>query len=286
MSGNNNSDGRPFTDQESEKIQRLEKANRSEIAKKRGKLGIIRNMLRHRNQRASSTSTKVGQKKEALSEQKDRQGRSPVSTSQHVLFGNPAKSRVARRTLSPSSPNTATQTTKFRGARVDSTYHTEREELRTLDDIKGSFLEGLQEIDKKRKDNHLEPLYKQYKVEVSSQDNLMRLNYKPETSFAAPIKVLEVDASTDTTTVYKNWSTQVDPENKHISLEEKALIVLHSLGIPPCPPDIKISNETSQLAQEVRKQFGILQDAQYLAKEEEGDETEMTVSKQQFGTKK
>lgn len=262
-----NSKGVPFTLNESAKI-----ATRSEIAERRGNAALIGNMVQHRQKHGTAASRKVEQENEPLSGQKQRQSSS--STSRHALFGQ----ATSRRLLSSTASNTAKHTTQYRRAIVDSTYHTEREELRTVDDIRKRFVEGLQEIDTKRQDVNLEPLHMKYSVTIESQDNCVRLNYNPDPSSVEPIKVLEVDASTDTTTVYKNWSTQVDPGNKHISLEEKALIVLHSLGIPPCPPDIKISNETSKLAQEVRKQFAILQEAQYLA-EEEGDEAAMTVRK-------
>ncbi|PJD93913.1 MAG: hypothetical protein CK424_01265 [Legionella sp.] len=66
------------------------------------------------------------------------------------------------------------------------------------------------------------------------------------------IPVLNV-ISDDTVHVSKDWKN-----DQSMSLENKALIVLASLGIPPCPEDIEISNEHSALGQAVREQFDAL----------------------------
>ena len=64
-----------------------------------------------------------------------------------------------------------------------------------------------------------------------------------------------LDASIDTVKVHRGWR-QVD---RTISHEARAQIVLASLGIPPCPPDIAISNEGSRLGRAIRAEFTKLQ---------------------------
>jgi hypothetical protein len=75
-----------------------------------------------------------------------------------------------------------------------------------------------------------------------------------------------LDASIDTVRVHRGWR-QVD---RTISHETRAQIVLASLGIPPCPPDIAISNERSGLGQAIRAEFDKLK--------LRSDETDITVT--------
>ena len=64
-----------------------------------------------------------------------------------------------------------------------------------------------------------------------------------------------LDASIDTVRVHRGWR-EVDT---NISNEARAEIIIASLGIPPCPPDIAISNESSRLGRAIRAEFTKLQ---------------------------
>ncbi len=63
-----------------------------------------------------------------------------------------------------------------------------------------------------------------------------------------------LDAYIDTVRVHKGWREV----NTNISNEARAEIIIASLGIPPCPPDIDISNEKSKLGRAIREQFNQL----------------------------
>ncbi len=65
-----------------------------------------------------------------------------------------------------------------------------------------------------------------------------------------PTRVLE--ATSDTVYVSSRLWTKLDGQTLE---NEKALVVLGSLGIPPCPEEIEISNENSSLGKNVRAAF-------------------------------
>lgn len=70
------------------------------------------------------------------------------------------------------------------------------------------------------------------------------------TSNTTPI----LDAYIDKVKVHRGWR-EVDP---NISDKARAKIIIKSLGIPPCPPGIVISNERSRLGQAIRREFNKL----------------------------
>ena len=79
----------------------------------------------------------------------------------------------------------------------------------------------------------------------------------PQTHRKTPI----LTASSESVTVHKSWRRDLDPHQK-VSLKDKALLVLGSLGIPPCPPDIKIDGDpNSRFVKEIDKQFRKLQES-------------------------
>ncbi len=84
---------------------------------------------------------------------------------------------------------------------------------------------------------------------VKAGDKATRIVYKDRGNII-PI----LDASIDTVRVHRRWR-EVD---KDISDEARAKIIIASLGIPPCPPDIDISNENSRLGKAIREQFNQL----------------------------
>lgn len=219
---------------------------------------------------------------------------SNMSDSPSTLFGNTAHGSSKRAEIpitstgnvdprtKPRSPM-MNSTQRYRGMGVDSIYHSTEEDkpTRTVEEIGERLLEGLVEVSKSLNGKSLSLLLN-YKVEEDEVDDIIHLNYvaSSQKSSAAPIRVLDIDAESETVTVYKSWSTQVDKGNKNLPLQKKALLVLHSLGIPPCPPDIEISKTKSPLAAEVRKQFTRLQKEEELQKTndmESGDDDVMHV---------
>ncbi|MEI6094914.1 MAG: hypothetical protein WCR08_05535 [Gammaproteobacteria bacterium] len=85
----------------------------------------------------------------------------------------------------------------------------------------------------------------------NERDQTARIEYRHANGRMTPI----LDASIDTVKVHRGWK-KVD---RTISHETRAQIVLASLGIPPCPPDIAISNERSGLGRAIRAEFTKLQ---------------------------
>lgn len=71
-------------------------------------------------------------------------------------------------------------------------------------------------------------------------------------------KVCVLVATSDTVYVSPQWKNM----DKKTSLDQKALMVLGSLGIPPCPEQIDISNEHSGLGKRVRAVFEELKASQ------------------------
>ena len=154
----------------------------------------------------------------------------------------------------------------YRGKVVDSLYTSSEEKPRTLEEIKKRLDQGLETI---RQDVKADLPYKSV---VEKANSVVHLNYQPRKG--TPITVL--DAAPDKVTVYKNWMQTVDPKNKILSLEQKALLVLDSLGIPPCPPTIHVERKgkDSDLADAVEIVFKLLLDKQNA----EQDQAEIEVS--------
>ena len=101
-----------------------------------------------------------------------------------------------------------------------------------------------------------------YRLDANEDEQTTSITYQNRDRMATPI----LDASIDTVKVHRGWR-QVD---RTISHETRAQIVLASLGIPPCPPDIAISNERSGLGQAIRAEFNKLK--------LRPDETDITVT--------
>lgn len=143
----------------------------------------------------------------------------------------------------------------------------------TLADIKNRLDEKLVKLHKDRRIN-------EYMTKIDTHEHVLHLNYWNDPK-KKPITVL--DASLEKVTVYKSWCIQVDPMDKNISLKNKALLVLDSLGIPPCPDDIDISKTNSRLAKQVRIEFDLLySDPKNRKASSAGDEEDFTVFSKRF----
>jgi len=84
----------------------------------------------------------------------------------------------------------------------------------------------------------------------NKRDQTAGIEYRHENGRTTPI----LDANIDTVKVHRGWK-KVDRTMSHVT---RAQIVLASLGIPPCPPDIAISNDRSGLGRAIREQFNQL----------------------------
>ncbi len=89
-----------------------------------------------------------------------------------------------------------------------------------------------------------------YRFSTNEDEQTTSITYQQRDRMVTPI----LDAGIDTVKVHRGWG-QVD---RTISHETRAQIVLASLGIPPCPPDIAISNERSGLGRAIRAEFNKL----------------------------
>jgi hypothetical protein len=98
-----------------------------------------------------------------------------------------------------------------------------------------------------------------YVIDPKKDQESVGINYISKSN--GKTQVLEARA--DSVKIFKGWRASVDPKDKKISLEKKALIVLGSLGIPPSYPDeIQIKgNPESRFVKEIHKQFNILKSA-------------------------
>jgi hypothetical protein len=85
-----------------------------------------------------------------------------------------------------------------------------------------------------------------------------------------------LEARSESVKVFKSLSRSV----AQLTLEQKALVVLGSLGIPPCPPEgihIQTKGRNNSLADEINRQFGLFLKAENDVKSE-NDEADFTVS--------
>jgi hypothetical protein len=124
-----------------------------------------------------------------------------------------------------------------------------QEKERNLQEIKNDISDGLKESAQELEERN------KYTIEQDLSEQKMKVSY--QTSLETIIPVLEVKSAS--VKVFKSWRRYVNDQD--VSLSTKALIVLKSLGIPPCPPEnIYITNEaTSLLGKEIRKQYNILE---------------------------
>lgn len=124
-----------------------------------------------------------------------------------------------------------------------------QEKERNLEEIKNDISDGLKESAQELEERN------KYTIEQDLSEQKIKVSY--QTSRETIIPVLEVKAAS--VKVFKSWRRYV--KDQDVSLSTKALIVLKSLGIPPCRPEnIYITNEaTSRLGKEIRKQYNILE---------------------------
>lgn len=110
-----------------------------------------------------------------------------------------------------------------------------------------------------------------YEVYVGFENQELSIKYENGRDFPIPI----LDATADSVKVHRGWR-RVDNQTP---LEVKAVIVLTSLGIPPCPPDIDIqARKGSPLAAAIDKVFREMQSDPELNPFHE-DNPEITVRK-------
>lgn len=96
------------------------------------------------------------------------------------------------------------------------------------------------------------PNAKSYQLSREVENGFVSITYQERRS-TIPI----LDADKDTVKVHKGWG-KVDTKTP---LQVKATIILKSLGIPPCPPDIDITaKEGSRLGSAIREEFTRLQE--------------------------
>lgn len=272
--------GKEFSSADQNTIKGFAKGHRSNVAKEHGMANLYSNVQRKFKQSmreldrpqtnmAYNSNTMFGNRSKrmgALSSSADAHRDSKKTEIPITSTGNVDPRR--RKHISPMMRSTQ----RYRSMSVDSIYHSpEQEKPRSLTMIMQDIRAELNELEKKHES------IENYSLEKNTAEQVVHLNYAAEDE--EPVRIL--DAKSDTVTVYKSWSTQVDPGNKDITRKEKAVLVLKSLGIPPCPPDIEISKTKSPLAAEVRKQFIRFQKEEALQKTsgmESGDEDVMRVS--------
>ncbi len=122
-----------------------------------------------------------------------------------------------------------------------------QEKERDLDEITGAIFEGLDEYETDFEERA------KYTARKDESEQEVSLSYQKTPQTIIPV----LEAKSASVKVFKSWRKHV--KDADVSLSKKALIVLKSLGIPPCPPEnIYISNEDSSLGKEIRKQYKIL----------------------------
>ena len=211
-------------------------------------------------------------------------GTSPSIAHRSSMFAKKSSAPFSLNSNSEASQTTSNNARKYKEkvktrqpfydtrSEIESEYHLPpaepTEEPRTLQGIKDRLENEISKLSVKTK--------VMYKTEIDNDNKVVHLNYKEnQKRGTSPISVL--DAGLEKVTVYKNWCNKIDPDHKNISLPQKALLVLHSLGIPPCPDDIDISNETSPLAKQVRIEFErLLSDPKNRKESGAGDEPDFT----------
>lgn len=95
---------------------------------------------------------------------------------------------------------------------------------RSLKKIENAIGEGL--------DNHIGkggPHRHNYSTVINKKENCVSLTYKSSSHKKIPV----MDVSSDSLVVYRSWRENVD--DSKVSIEDKAMIVLAGLGIPPYP---------------------------------------------------